>query len=77
MGPYRKSGPVAVAGPLVTPRDVLQATCAGMVYRLDPETGEAEIVASLRVPVAAPLTSVGDDVVAVDAGGTVRRFRVA
>lgn len=76
MGPYRSSGPVAAAGPLLTPRGVLQATCGGMVYRLDPETGEADVVARLPAPVAAPLVSVGEDIVAADAGGVVRRFRV-
>ena len=60
-----------------TPRGIPQATCAGTVYRLDPEDGEAEVVASLGEPVAAPLIGVGDDAVAVDAGGIVRRFRVA
>ncbi len=76
MGPYRNSGPVAAAGPLVTSRGILQATCGGTVYGLDPQSGEAEVLARFDAPIAAPLTSVGEDVIAAGSDGVVRRFRV-
>lgn len=76
MGPYRKSGPVTVSGPTVTGSGVLQGTCGGRIYRLDPASGEPTVLARLDEPVAAPLALVGDDVVAVTTGGVVRRLRV-
>ena len=76
MGPYRKSGSVVVCGPTVTGRGILQATCGGVIYRIDPTSGEAAVVARLDAPVAAPLEPVGDDVVAVTTDGTVRRLGV-
>lgn len=76
MGPYRSSGPVAAAGPLVTSRGILQATCGGTVYLLDPGSGEAGVVARFDTPIAAPLASVGEDVIAAGSDGVVHRFRV-
>ncbi len=70
MGPYRKSRPVTVSGPAVTDRSVLHGTCGGRIYRLDPASGEATVVAHLA--------SVGDgDVVAVSTDGVVRRLRTS
>ncbi|MDP9410613.1 MAG: PQQ-binding-like beta-propeller repeat protein [Actinomycetota bacterium] len=78
MGPYRKSGSVVVSGPTITGRGILQGTCGGRIYRIDPASGEAAVVARLEAPVAAPLAPVGEnDVVAVTTDGVVRRLRVA
>ncbi len=77
MGPYRKSGSVAVSGPTVTGRGILQGTCGGTIYRIDPASGEAAVIVRLDAPVAAPLAPVGqDDVVAITTDGVVRRLRV-
>jgi outer membrane protein assembly factor BamB len=76
MGPYRKSGPVVVSGPTVTEQDILQGTCGGKVYRIDPTSGEAGIIADLGAPVAAPLAPIGDDVIVASADGVIHRLRV-
>jgi hypothetical protein len=76
MGPYRKSGPVVVSGPTVTERDILQGTCGGKIYRIDPTSGEAGVVADLGEPVAAPLALIGDDVIVASADGVIHRLQV-
>lgn len=75
MGPYRKRGPVVTSGPAVTQRGILQGTCGGKVYRVDPASGETTVVASLAAPIAAPLAPIGEDVIVVSADGIVRRMR--
>jgi outer membrane protein assembly factor BamB len=74
MGPYRKSGPVVVSGPTVTERDILQGTCGGLIYRINPTSGEAGVVADLGAPVAAPLASIGGDVIVASADGVIHRL---
>jgi outer membrane protein assembly factor BamB len=80
MGPYRKSGPVVVSGPEVTGRGILQGTCGGKIYQIDPTSGEADIVADIvadvGAPVAAPLAPIGDDVIAASADGVIHRLRI-
>jgi outer membrane protein assembly factor BamB len=74
MGPYRKSGPVVVSGPTVTERDILQGTCGGLIYRINPTSGEAGVVADLGAPVAAPLAPIGGDVIVASADGVIHRL---
>jgi outer membrane protein assembly factor BamB len=76
MGPYRKSGPVVVSGPTVTEQDILQGTCGGKIYRIDPTSGEAGIIADLGAPVAAPLAPIGEDVIVASADGVIHRLQV-
>ena len=74
MGPYRKSGPVVVSGPTVTEQAILQGTCGGLIYRINPTSGEAGVAADLGAPVAAPLARIGDDVIVASADGVIRRL---
>jgi outer membrane protein assembly factor BamB len=74
MGPYRKSGPVVVSGPTVTERDLLQGTCGGLIYRINPTSGEAGVVADLGAPVAAPLVPIGGDLIVASADGVIHRL---
>lgn len=77
MGPYRKSGPVVASGPTVTARTILQGTCGGKIYSIDPDSGESRVVASLDTSIAAPLAQVGEDAIAVGVDGVVRRLNVS
>ncbi len=74
MGPYRKSGPVVVSGPTVTEQDILQGTCGGLIYRVDPTSGRADVVADLGAPIAAPLAPIGDEVVVATTDGVIHRL---
>ena len=74
MGPYRKSGPVVVSGPAVTGRGILQGTCGGKIYRIDPTSGQADTVADLGAPVAAPLAPIADDVIVATTDGVIHRI---
>ncbi len=76
MGPYRKSGPVIVSGVVLTGSGILQGTCGGKLYRIDPTSGEGDLVADLVAPVAAPLAPIENDVIVATTDGVIRRLRI-